>query len=416
MFDKSKFIPNMIKKLAFGAARKSPRIENRKRPNIKQYGVVCDLSIPGVLARSKCQLLNHVRYIFFSLFVLSCVGMAEAQQTPFMMDNEDSYEIIVNNRVLANVNNKPITVVDVMKKMDMIFYREYPEYTSIKAARFQFYMNSWKHVLQDLIDKDLVLADAEEAKLTVNNGEVRQEMEHLFGPNIIANLDKAGLTIDEASKMVHNDIAMRRMFLYRVNSKAMRQVNPQDVRIAYEQYLKDHVRADEWVYNVVSVRGSDEAKSSNLAKHLYKLLSEQQVPLESVQQVAKEALGDDLNTTVNISSEFRHKEKDVSPAFKEILITLQPGTFSAPIAQKSRNDKSTVYRIFYLKDKVTDDPASFQEIAAKLKEDLIQKAIDVETQKYLDKLRQHFAIEKEQIENYIPEDFQPFILQSQRLN
>ena len=41
-FNKIYLIPNVIQKLAFPAARKSPRIKDRKRPNIKQYGVAYD--------------------------------------------------------------------------------------------------------------------------------------------------------------------------------------------------------------------------------------------------------------------------------------------------------------------------------------------------------------------------------------
>src|ERR1700730_13068687 len=75
---------------------------------------------------------------------------------------EDNARIVVNNRILAKVNGKEISVFDVMKKMDMLFYRQFPEYTSSMQARFQFYQVSWKRVLQDLIDKELIMADAEE--------------------------------------------------------------------------------------------------------------------------------------------------------------------------------------------------------------------------------------------------------------
>ena len=61
---------------------------------------------------------------------------------------------------------------------------------------------NWKYVLQELIDKELILGDAEEKKVAITAGDVRQEMENMFGPNIIANLDKIGLSMDEALKIV----------------------------------------------------------------------------------------------------------------------------------------------------------------------------------------------------------------------
>src|SRR5262249_17801417 len=148
---------------------------------------------------------------------------------------EDKAHIVVNNRILARINEKAISVVDLMKKLDVLFYREFPQYTSSKVARYQFYQANWKNVLQELIDKELILADAEENKLPISSGDVRQEMEQLFGPNIIANLDKVGLSFDDAWKIVQGDITIRRMMYMRVNAKAMRQVTPQDVWAAYEE-------------------------------------------------------------------------------------------------------------------------------------------------------------------------------------
>jgi len=61
----------VFQNLAFPAARKSPRIKDRKRPNIKSIWGRLRSLIPGVLARSKCQLLNHDRYkINFSLLLV----------------------------------------------------------------------------------------------------------------------------------------------------------------------------------------------------------------------------------------------------------------------------------------------------------------------------------------------------------
>src|SRR6202035_4022048 len=63
-------------------------------------------------------------------------------------------QILVNNRILAKVNGKAISVIDLMKKLDMLFYRQFPEYTSSMQARFQFYQANWKHVFQELLDKE----------------------------------------------------------------------------------------------------------------------------------------------------------------------------------------------------------------------------------------------------------------------
>src|ERR1700738_2776124 len=138
---------------------------------------------------------------------LSAVGSGSSL-VPLQNQGE---RIFVNNRILAKINGKPISVVDVMKKMDLLFYKRYPQYTSIPAARFQFYQLHWQYVLNELIDKELVMADAADNKLPLTPGDIRQEMEEWFGPNIIVNLDQAGLTFDEAWKLVEEDLILQRM-------------------------------------------------------------------------------------------------------------------------------------------------------------------------------------------------------------
>ena len=110
--------------------------------------------------------MKHKYLFLICLIYLLPVFAASNKPEPFLFGG-NSAQIIINNRVLARVNGKPISVIDVMKKMDMIFLRQYPEYAEVPQARFQFYELSWKHVLEDLIDKELILADAEEAKMQV---------------------------------------------------------------------------------------------------------------------------------------------------------------------------------------------------------------------------------------------------------
>ena len=45
-----------------------------------------------------------------------------------------------------------------------------------------------------------------------------------------------------------------------------------------------------------------------------------------------------------------------------------------------------------------------------LKEKLLDQAVDQETKAYLAKLRQHHHIGKNDIDDYLPPDFQPFVL------
>lgn len=333
-------------------------------------------------------------------------GPVFAKGEALFATKEEPQHIFVNNRILAKVNGKAISVVDVMKKMDLMFYRQFPQFASSVEARHQFYEMSWKRILKDLIDKELVLAEAAEYEIKVSNGDVRQEMENLFGPNIIHNLDKVGLTYDEAWKMVQGDLVIRRMMSYRANSKALKRVTPSVVRNAYDQFAKENVNTEQWKYNVVSIRDPDATRGEEIANNIYLFLTEKSVALADLPAKSKE-MNLPETTKINVSEEFHHGEKELSPSFREVLSKMGDGTFSKPVAHKSRNN-STVYRIFYLKEMIPAGAIPFFEMESKLKDQLLDKALDEETDIYLKRLRQHFSVQE--IQDTLPENFQPFVL------
>lgn len=348
---------------------------------------------------------------FIAIFQLAFINVKAALAGDGLLFGQaDDLQVVVNNRVLAKVNGKAISVMDLMKKMDMLFYRQFPQYTSSVQARYQFYQTNWKQVLQESIDKELLLADAEENKLPVTNGDIRQEMETMFGPNIIGNLDKISLTYDEAWGIIKGDIILRRMLFYRVNSKAMRQVTPQKIREVYELFAKENPRSELWKYYVISIRDKDAERGGEAAKFIHQLLEDKSVPIDQLAKKAKLEGHFDEATLVNISEELRHTEKEMSDNYKTVVLKLKSDQISPPIAQKSRSDQSTVYRIFYLKDRIPAGTIALNEVENRIKDKLLDEAISVETENYLKKLRQHYHVQDSFLKDMTDDDFQPFAL------
>jgi len=351
---------------------------------------------------------------FICSLLLACAAtsICEAKGESVLLSGAQEPKLVVNNRILVQVNGKAISVIDVMKKMDMLFYKQYPEYTSSVQARYQFYQANWKHVLDEMIDRELILGDAEESKLVISPGDIRQEMENLFGPNIITNLDKIGLTFAEAQKMVHDDITMRRMMYFRVQSKAINEVTPQVVRTTYDQIAKDNIRDNEWIFNVVTIRHRDSTKAAETANLVSRMLSEDNVPLSDLNEKLKEiAPKTPKSPTVTISEEFHTNEKELSDPYKKILVTLSPNSYSSPTSQKSRSDNSTVVRIFYLNKMNQGGPIPYAELSPKIKDKLIDNAINKESDAYIKKLRLQYHVQDSQLEGLISSNFQPFELE-----
>jgi hypothetical protein len=351
-------------------------------------------------------------FVLGTFWLCSCALLNAAGMDALYSKPQEASKIIINNRILAQVNGKLISTYDVTKKMDMLFYKQYPQYLTVLDARYQYYLANWKYVLDELINKELVLADAKELKIEASGGDVRQEMESSFGPNIIENLDKAGITFDEAAKIMQGDIVIRRMVNMRVNVKALRAVTPATVRQAYEEFIQEpkNARLTEWRYRVITVSDRTPQRTEETADKAYRMLIEQRIPLDKLAETmkAQNLLG--RKGKVTVSDEIFNNEQELSDVYRETLKTMEPGMISQPAAHKSRTNQSTVYRIFYVKDKVPGGMPSFQEMEGKLKEELLNQAADKETELYLNKLRQHFHIREQDINVRIPADYQPFML------
>jgi hypothetical protein len=320
-------------------------------------------------------------------------------------------KIFINNRILAKVNGKPISTYDLMKKIDLAFFRQYPQYSSSIEARFQFYELSWKPALAEMIDKELILADALESKIEVSHGDVRQEIEASFGPNIIDNLDKAGFSFEDASKMMQEEIIIRRLLAGRVQAKALRQVTPSKVRLAYEEFIRDpaNIRLTQWSYRMVTIKERSLEKTEEVAKAAYQLLLHG-VSLDQLSSQLKERKMLGRKGKVTVSNFIRQNDQELSKDYRDILIDLDQGMYSQPFAHKSRSNNTTVYRILFIAEKIPGGVPSYKEMEGTLKEKLLDEEIDKETDQYLARLRQHYHIRQSDLDAYLPPDYQPFML------
>jgi hypothetical protein len=320
---------------------------------------------------------------------------------------EETQELIIYNRILAKVNGKTISVIDLVKKMDLFLQKHYPHLANSQLTRYQFFSTQWKDFLMQIIDQELMIADAEILEVKVSDAEVREEALNRFGPNVMPALDKLGLTYDEARKIIHDEMLVQRMIWFRVNSKAIHKVNSLDVKEAYKQFCEKNPELEEWQYQVLSIRSPHKEVSENLAKRAFELL-QSNLELANVPDLLKTSQTDTVSIT--LSPETQANERSISTSHKEVLKTLKENTFSLPIAQVSRVDNSTVYRIFHLKKHSNKEILPFEKMAEQLKEQLLQEASNKENVQYMIKLRERLSYDEKQMVETLPDDFQPFAL------
>lgn len=313
-------------------------------------------------------------------------------------------KIAIQNRILAKINGQPISVMDVTKKMDFIFFREFQAYAHSDEARLEFYLTNWRAFFDEMVDEQLILSNAKELKITASEGEVRQEIEETLGPNVIEKIDQMGLTYQEVFKMVQNDLTVRRMVGGMVHSKAATSVTPQQIKEAYEAYAQEHPIDEAWNYHVITVRSATELAALAAAQMLESKLTDNSLSLTEAVNTIQLA---DVKFTV--SEELHRKISDLSASHKSVLQGLRTQEHSTPVDGGSK-DGEHIYRIFVVTSYETPGKIPYASVEDRLKASLIEKAISQQSAQWRGKLRERYGIDNEYLSLMVPESFKPYNL------
>lgn len=330
--------------------------------------------------------------LFFPLFIMA---------TPL----EDALKIKVNNAVLAKVNDNTISVIDVKKNMDLVFHRIYPEMRDSPQARYQFYAAHWKRTLQDMINGEMILADAKAKDLKISDGEIREELENRFGPNVIATLENLGMSYNEAWNLTKKEMTVMRMNWFFVNSKALQNITPKMIKEAYARYIKAHPPEEIWTYQTILVKPCDNAKI--VADTIIKTLKDKD-------PVAFPALLSDMESvykcSIELSNEKKLSSKEASIKNREIYSALKRGSFSNPLLLTSAILPS--FRIVYLKDSEKKFPPAFEELYNDLKDELLQKEFISLSRQYIERLKKTYGYDDKMLKEMLPDSsFEPFTIE-----
>ena len=315
--------------------------------------------------------------------------------------------IVIQNRVLTRINNNTLSIMDLTKKMDMVFVREYPLYADSVEARFQFYNTNWRTFLTEMIDEQLILASAKDLKVTVSDGEVRQEIEDTLGPDVIPRIDQMNLTYQEVFKMVQNDLIVRRMSFAMVHAKATAQVSPQKIKTAYEQHCKEHPAEEAWNYQVLTIRSDKKLAAIAACQLLTKAIEQQNLKAD---EALKKLDGHLADVQMNCSEELHRTAKSLSVSHQSALKNLKKGQHSGIIEQASQKPGETLYRVFFLNDYSPAGVVSLASIEDQLKGRLLQEASIVLSDEWREKLRNRYGFDEAYLAMMVPENFEPFSL------
>ena len=315
-------------------------------------------------------------------------------QLPPLTAPKSGPQISVHNSILVQINEKNISVVDVMKKMEIAFHQQYPHLANSAEARYQYYDTSWRRILREMVQQELVLTEAARREIEVTDGEVREEMESRFGPNIMRTLDQLNLPFEEAWDFVKNDLLFHRMTGYFVYMRALQGVTPQEIRKAYRLYLNDHPAYREWKYQVLSMSNA----TPETMEKLHDFLAANNGPPEEKRLL-------ETFPSLQISAEYVTADTDLSESYQKTLSPLTPNSYSEPLLTSGRG------RIFYLHDSTDHTPPPFETMENKLRDAILQGLLGQESNKYFAQLSQRFGFDMGKLDRDFPESLHPFSLE-----
>jgi hypothetical protein len=315
------------------------------------------------------------------------------------------HEIVVNNRILTTVNGKTISVLDVMKQMDVFLNQYYPQYLDSDDMRMQFYTTQWQLTLQRMVDQELMMADAESREIKASDAEVREEIQKRYGPNVMESVDKLGITYDEARQMVHQDLVVQKMQGARVYSKVFAKVTNELVKKAFDEQLAKNPPKELWTYQFLTFRYDAIDNAMSLAEQVEELQDKSGSLLSVAADLIKQKIPQEEWTRLSLSSELMSEDKELSEAHRAVLAQIAPNGWSKPVVQQSR-DGSQVVRIFHLKSHTKQEAHLFESMASGLKNELLNAYAEKEMEVYLKRLYQKFNYSPKSLD--IPPQFEPF--------
>lgn len=322
---------------------------------------------------------------------------------------EDSRTIRMNNRPLVSFHGKVITLFDVVQDMDKRMEENSPESLLTTMGRMQFYEKHWKEALELMIQRILVIKEAEELGIQISDAQLYEEVDTQFGPNVIQTLNEKGMTLEEAKRKAYEDIVINYMHWIRIYQKAFQNVSPEKLEIAYGNYLKQNPPIETYSYQIVSIRSPKDPYEEIAAKIAPFISNTNISDVEGL--VAKLQSGLKNQTTIQVSKPFNVNASQMSTEHLSILSNLVKNTCSQPILQNSRQDSTPVMRIFYLLDHQKQDIPSFDQLESMLKNELTSQEIAKAQNEYFTKLKKRYRCDRDDFYHMIPDNYQPFSIE-----
>lgn len=300
--------------------------------------------------------------------------------------SKNEKELFINNKILFRFKNNTITIMDVIHKMNLLFYKSYPHLIHSNISKMQFYSGLFPVLAEAVIDDFLIVADAEEKKISVDIRDVKREIEKFFGDALIDVTNAFNMTEEDVFKIIQRDLIVQKMLGVMVRSRATMFVSPNKIKEAYKEKLKNYKQEKFWSYVILTLDSASVDSTLTFAEEIYdKIISNGFFKEEEILQLASEK-----NIEIKISNLLQGTENSLSQMHRGILIAADSNLCSKPISYKK--DK---IRLFVIKEFSITKEKSFSELEEQLHSELLEKLFEKQELIYREKLREKYSFHKD---------------------
>lgn len=320
-----------------------------------------------------------------------------------------SYQLVIHNRPLLKVGESMISLHDVLQKVNLMILAHDPEYLDNPQALFHIYQQYWKGAFEELVNAELMALYWTDKKFVLPETEIRAALNDRFGPNVVDNLNKMGLSYEQALAVVHKDLMVQQINWYFIHMKALGLVTPEKIKTAYQAYLNDFIPSEQWAYEVVSIKGDDLQFCQKVALEICQSASAESSPLLSMNDLlagVKESFKQsDKTVTVSVQN-YTHDKNAIASRYTEALRSIPIGSLSQPIIEGS--PKKPIVKLIKLQQIQKEEPKAFQEMAPSFEQQIFQKVYSEEMSLFIKNLQEQYGYTDPL--KMIPEDYVPFEL------
>lgn len=331
-----------------------------------------------------------------------CSNIVSADIGALDQNQKTATALAVHNRVLLKIDNDlVVTTLDVIHKLNLMFYTSYPHLVDSLEARSHFYKTMWPMVLEAVIDEFLMYADAKSKKINVDPTMVKQEIETMLGHDLMPLYTLFEMTEKDIYTLMHRMLVAQRASSMMVRSKVMLKVTPEIIKARYAEMVQESLNVSIWKYKILTIK----AKTDFLSQQISNKVTSRVEDNQEIRQDRLLALVASLGGELTISEEVVRVDHELSDAHKGVLssITLNNGM----IGCASKHHKEGVYKVFVLLDKNHPEVKPLSEIEPQIKASLMQVHIEAIDKDYREKIRERFGFNPDVISQLLSESAPP---------